>query len=76
MKITSKDLKKINFPEGPAFGMALKPYTQYSKKAYLETLQKVVKDPEEYLEDESFGALAKALVEEAKKELREILNLL
>ncbi len=68
MKITSKDLKNINFPEGPAFGMALKPHTQYSKKAYLETLQKVAQEPEAYLEDESFGAIAKALVEEAKRE--------
>ncbi len=67
MKITSKDLKKINFPEGSAFGMALKPHTQYSKKVYLETLQKVAKNPEEYLEDESLGAIANALVEEAKE---------
>ncbi|MGB0177989.1 MAG: RtcB family protein, partial [Owenweeksia sp.] len=68
MKITSKDLKNINFPEGPAFGMALKPHTQYSKKAYLETLQKVAKNPEEYVKDEGFGTIAKALIEEAEKE--------
>ena len=64
MKLKSKDLKNINFPEGPAFGAALKPHTKKSKAEYLEKLRNVLKDPEAYLEDEEVAAVAKELMQE------------
>lgn len=68
MKLTSKQLKKINFPEGPAFGLALKPHTKLSKAEYLAKLQAVMKDPEAYLEDGDTAEIAKVLAEEKERQ--------
>ena len=67
MKLTSKELLEINFPEGPAFGMALKPHTKLSK-AGLEKLILVLKNPKNYLEDDDVAAIAIALLEEEARE--------
>ncbi len=68
MKLTSKELLAINFPKGPAFGMALKPNTKLSKADWLEKLQLVVKNPKEYLDDEEVAEIAKTLITEEEKE--------
>lgn len=68
MKLTSKELLNINFPEGPAFGIALKPKTKLSKADFLEKLKLMIENPKDYLEDEDVAEMAKALVAEEEKE--------
>lgn len=68
MKITSFELKKINFPDGVGFGLALKPQTKLTKSEYLEKLSTMLKNPEGYLDDLDVASVANALVEYTNKQ--------
>ncbi len=67
MKIIARELKNINFPEGPAFGLALKPITKLSKAEYFAKLKLVVQNPSAFLEDEEVSAIAEAIMKEAAR---------
>ncbi|MFN0201164.1 MAG: RtcB family protein [Bacteroidia bacterium] len=76
LKLKSKDLRKIGFPESPAISVAMqvmeKYYKFHSLEAALEILQTVLDFPEEYMEHEVLGKIANALVEKAEPEREEI----
>ena len=67
MKIKSKELKKIKFPEGPAFGLALKAQGKGSKADFLEKLRAVAENPDAFLEDPEVQEVAQALIEARKR---------
>ncbi|MFK7932349.1 MAG: RtcB family protein [Saprospiraceae bacterium] len=65
LKLRGKDLKALGYPEGRAIGMAINMMTQHYKRvdkaAVLEILEKVLKTPDTYAEDEVLGRIAKEL---------------
>ena len=67
---TGKDLLAIGFPQGPALGLALEVVNKEValNEAILLEGKNVLDRPEEYLENETWGAVATVLVEAIKKE--------
>ena len=67
MKLTGDELKKIVFPEGKAIGLAIKvlegSYSTMMHSQALAIMTKLVQYPENFLDDEVLGPIAKALVE-------------
>lgn len=66
LNITGKELRAIGMPEGPVISVAMKQMGQYykhtSKEDAFELLRAVMESPENYLEDEKLGMIAKLLM--------------
>ncbi|UII28950.1 RtcB family protein [Fulvivirga maritima] len=77
-KLTGKELKQIDYPEGRAIGEAQKAmeagYKGKSKKFKLELLQRVVQNPALYLKHDQLGSIAKCLIIKEEAETVEQLN--
>jgi tRNA-splicing ligase RtcB len=71
LELRGKDLIKIGFPETKAISIALdvmrKKFKRSSEEEALSILKKVLENPSYYLEDESLGKIARALI--IKKEI-------
>ncbi|TDH23281.1 RtcB family protein [Segetibacter sp. 3557_3] len=69
LKLTGKALRAIGYPEGPVISIAMnvmeKEYKHASHDDALETLEKILADPEEFKEDPRLGKIAAELL--AKK---------
>ncbi len=78
LKLREKDLLKIGYPKGKIIGIAinkmLENYRRKNKRYVLDILSSVLQNPEDYLEDEVLGAIAKKLTE--KEEVQEEIQLL
>ena len=66
LKLKGRDLRAIGFPESPAISITInameKLYRQKQKQEGLDDLKKVLASPGDFMEDENFGTIAKALV--------------
>src|SRR5258706_12742812 len=65
LKITGKELKAIGYPEGPVISIAMnvmeKNYKHHSKEEALDILKTILDSPENFLEDEKTGKIARTL---------------
>ena len=70
MRLNGKDLKKFGLPHGPAFKAALDVFqnSDVDKDQIREIIQSIVKDPESYLDDACYGAIAAPLVKKKEAE--------
>lgn len=66
LKISGKELRAIGLPEGPVISVAMKVmekyYKHHTKEAAFEILKAILNAPENYLNDEILGSIAKQLV--------------
>ncbi|MFC5409232.1 RtcB family protein [Larkinella bovis] len=73
LKLSGKDLRKIGYPEGKVISIAISVMQQFFKHTAqaeaLEILEKIRKNPTEYLENETLGTIAAELVEKTKAEI-------
>lgn len=76
--ITGTNLLEIGYTEGKILGLALAAAQQLSgqeKTAVLALLQKVKDCPENFLDDETMGTLAKAMIEETNDPKHQMISL-
>lgn len=76
--ITGTNLLEIGYTEGKILGLALAAAQQLSgqeKTAVLALLQKVKDYPENFLDDETMGTLAKAMIEETNDPKHQMISL-
>ena len=66
LRLKGKDLRKLGYPENVVVGLAIdianRHYKHLGKDKVLAILEKVVKQPKAYLEDEILGSIANSLV--------------
>ena len=66
LRLKGKDLRKLGYPENVVVGLAIdianRHYKHLKKDKVLAILEKVVKQPKAYLEDEILGRIANSLV--------------
>lgn len=66
-KLTGKDLRKLGYPEGRVISVALdvmqKAFKHTKQAEALELLEKVLKQPADYVQNETLGKIANALLE-------------
>ena len=78
LKLRQKDLLKIGYPKGKVIGIAinkmLENYRRKNKVYVLGILSEVLEEPEQFLEDEILGAIARELTKE--EEIQEEIQLL
>lgn len=71
LKLSGKELRAIGYPESPVISLAMnimeKNYKRSSKENALGLLKAVLVRPHEYAEDETLGAIARALIEREEK---------
>ncbi|MBL7701600.1 MAG: RtcB family protein [Ferruginibacter sp.] len=69
LKIQGKELRAIGFPEGPVISIAMKVmekhYKHQSKEKAFDILKAILNAPENYLDDEILGGIAKQLAVKA-----------
>jgi tRNA-splicing ligase RtcB len=71
IKIYSKELRAIGYPEGPVISVAMnvmqKNYKHHSKEEVMELLKAVLASPANYLDDAVLALIAKQLMPEEKE---------
>jgi len=76
VKIRGKDLRKIGFPENKIIGMAIDAIARHfkhsKKEEVLNFFKKVLDHPNDFLEDDAVGKIAKLLLPPTKKNKLEI----
>ncbi|MES2703645.1 MAG: RtcB family protein [Bacteroidota bacterium] len=79
LNITGDDLKAIGYPEGKAIGKAIKAidkhYKSQQRDDVLAILTKLLQYPENFLDDEVLGAIAKHLVEKPADDEADLIQL-
>lgn len=75
MKIRGKDLIKLGYPEGKVIGLAINSLYQYHRKQSkvwgLAMLKNILEHPQNFVEDEAFGRIARELIGEEQKKLKD-----
>lgn len=75
MKIRGKDLIKLGYPEGKVIGLAVNSLYQHHRKQSkdwgLAMLKNVLEHPRNFVEDDAFGRVARELIGEAQKKLKD-----
>lgn len=75
LNIKGEDLKSLGYPEGKAIGEAIRVieqnYRDLAREEVLTILNKVVKAPENFLEDDVLSSVASALIEKPKEDNRD-----
>ncbi|WP_128547537.1 RtcB family protein [Larkinella soli] len=70
LKLTGKDLRKIGYPEGRVISVAMRVmnsnFKHTKQREALDLLEKVLKDPNDYLKNDTLGPIAALLVEKPK----------
>jgi len=70
--LSGKDLRKLGYPEGKVISIALdvmqKAYRHSKPSEQREVLEKVLKEPRDYLDNPMLGLIARQLVGDPKKE--------
>ena len=66
VKLKGKDFRKLGFPENKVIGMAIDAVNRYfkhtPKSQILATFENLLQKPQDYLEDEALGKIAKILI--------------
>lgn len=75
MKIRGKDLIKLGYPEGKVIGLAINSLYEHHRKQTtawgLAMLKNLLEHPKNFTEDEVFGRVARELVGEEQKKLKD-----
>ena len=77
-RINGNEILDLGYPEGSVIGIALRinnKRTGFTREEMLENYIKILKTPEDYIEDELFGKLAIALIEKANEKPEDFITL-
>ncbi len=77
-KLTGKDLRKLDFPEGKQIGIAMEiletNYKGKTRKFKLELMNRVIQSPAMYLKHDNLGVLAQTILAKSQKVEMVVLN--
>lgn len=66
LKLKGRDLRLIGYPEGPVISIAMnaieKRFKRQDKPQAISTLEKILKDPADFIDDAHFGVIAQKLI--------------